>query len=260
MTVLRVGSGTDVGRCRSLNEDSLLVGDRVWAVADGMGGHAAGDVASALVVARLRDLDAIAEARPSDVIATIAQANADVLRHAQAHPDTWGLGSTVAGLIEVTVGGAPHWAIFNVGDSRVYRLWEGELARATIDHSETEELLLEGKITEAEAREHHLRNVITRSVGAIPTPQVDIWVLPQTPGERFLICSDGLTSELTDDRIAELLLDHDDPADGVTALIADVLTGPARDNVSVIIVGVEGESIATDETTNPRMKVWQDTP
>ena len=174
MTVLRYGSGTHVGRRRSLNEDSVLVGRRVWAVADGMGGHAAGDVASAIIVERLKDLDTADIVSPADVVATITHANEDVVNHAKAHPETWGLGSTVAGLAEVDFGGEPHWAVFNVGDSRVYRLWDEVLSRVTIDHSEIEELILEGKITEEEARTHYLRNVITRSIGSIPSHEVDL--------------------------------------------------------------------------------------
>lgn len=258
MTVLRYGSGTDVGRRRSLNEDSVLVGRRVWAVADGMGGHAAGDVASAIIVERLKDLDAADIVSPSDVVATITRANEDVVSHAKAYPETWGLGSTVAGLAEVEFGGEPHWAIFNVGDSRVYRLWDQVLSRVTIDHSEIEELILEGKITEEEARTHYLRNVITRSIGSIPSPEVDLWVLPQTPGEVFLICSDGLTTELTDAQIAEKLLGSRDPQSTVDLLIGDVLDAGARDNVSVIIVQVMGGSSgAVDESTNPRLRIWQ---
>ncbi|MDO4783469.1 MAG: protein phosphatase 2C domain-containing protein [Propionibacteriaceae bacterium] len=258
MTVLRYGSGTDVGRRRSLNEDAVLVGKKIWAVADGMGGHAAGDVASSLIVKRLSDLDSADPVRPADVVDTITLANQDVVNHARANPETWGLGSTVAGLAEVQVGGEPHWAIFNVGDSRVYRFWGGVLSRATVDHSEIEELILEGKITEEEARTHYLRNVITRSVGAIPPPQVDLWVLPQYPGETFLICSDGLTSELTDLQIAETLRCCPDPQLAVDLLIRDVLDAGARDNVSVIIVQVVGEpGDAVDETTNPRQRIWQ---
>lgn len=258
MAELKFASGTDVGCRRSLNEDSVLTGQRIWAVADGMGGHAAGDVASAIVVERLRDLDTVPIVHPADVITTITRANDDVVNHARANPETWGLGSTVSGVVEVNVGDEPHWAIFNVGDSRVYRFWESELFRATVDHSEIEEMILEGKITEEEARNHHLRNVITRSVGAVPPPQVDLWVLPQTPGETFLICSDGLTSELTDEQIAEVLRIYMDPQQAVDVLIHDVLEVGARDNVSIIIVQTAGgDGIRIDEKTNPRQALWQ---
>ena len=252
-----MGYRTDIGRQRSFNEDALLIGDRIWAVADGMGGHAAGDVASALVVNRLSDLDALDQIRPADVVAAVTAANEDVLGYSRDNPTAWGLGTTVTGLVRCELAGAPHWAVFNVGDSRVYRMVGGRLSRATVDHSETEELILAGQITEEQARTHALRNVITRSVGTFPAPRVDLWVLPQTPGERFLVCSDGLTGELTDERIEALLADHPDPTAAADALIAAVLRTRARDNVTVIVIDVGGDDEAIDETTTPRGAILQ---
>lgn len=250
MVTTHVGSGTHVGLVRSHNEDAYLIGQRVWAVADGMGGHAAGDVASAIAVERLADLDTDSPIDPLRIGTCIRKANADVLAHGLEHPATWGLGTTVAGVCEVVVGHETHWAVFNVGDSRVYRYWAGELARATVDHSETEELILRGEITEAQARSHHLRNVITRSVGTTPAPQADVWVLPQSGGERFLICSDGLSSELADSEIADLLAANEDPTAAADALIAKTLAAGARDNVTVIVVDVDGEVGAVEPTSS----------
>ena len=253
MPHVAVGASTDVGRVRALNEDAFLNGDRVWVVADGMGGHAAGDVASRLAVESLRELDGLDELRPALVNAAVARANAAVVRHGMVHVEARGLGTTVTGLAEVTVGGVAHWAVFNVGDSRVYRYAGGELHRATVDHSEVEELLAAGLIEPAEAREHPARHIITRSVGMRPAPAVDLWVLPQTPGERFLLCSDGLTSELDDDQIAAVLAAHPDAGEAAEALIAAVLATPARDNVTVLVVDVRSaEDGAGDEITVPR--------
>lgn len=253
MPHVAVGASTDVGRVRALNEDAFLNGDRVWVVADGMGGHAAGDVASRLAVESLRELDGVDELRPALVNAAVARANAAVVRHGMVHVEARGLGTTVTGLAEVTVGGVAHWAVFNVGDSRVYRYAGGELHRATVDHSEVEELLAAGLIEPAEAREHPARHIITRSVGMRPAPAVDLWVLPQTPGERFLLCSDGLTSELDDDQIAAVLAAHPDAGEAAEALIAAVLATPARDNVTVLVVDVRSaEDGAGDEITVPR--------
>lgn len=247
-----VSARSDVGRIRKLNEDALLVGEYLWAVADGMGGHAAGDVASALVVSVLRGLDGPGLS-VEDIVEAVATANEQILEHAASHPESFGLGTTLAGVAEVSVGGACHWAIFNVGDSRVYRLDQGHLSRATIDHSEVEELIMAGQLTEVQARSHPLRNVITRSVGSNPAPQVDVWVLPQSAGERFLICSDGLTTELSDLAIRALL------SGGVVAeiaheLVEGALAAGGRDNVSVIVVAVERPTDdAPDEATNPRV-------
>lgn len=252
MAATRVGFRTDVGCRRALNEDSLFVGHKVWAVADGMGGHAAGEVASALVVERLRQLDEVENIEPVKIIECIRQANDDLLQHGRQNPEASGLGTTVSGVCEVSVGGTPHWAIFNVGDSRVYRFLDDELTRATIDHSETEELVLQGLITQAEARHHHLRNVITRSIGVRPAPQVDMWVVPQSGGERFLICSDGLTSELEDDSVSSVLKSCTDPQAAADLLIDETLRAGARDNVTIIVLDVHGESAVIDEQTNPR--------
>ncbi len=247
------GVRSDVGRVRRHNEDSVLVGQQVWAVADGMGGHAAGDVASALVVAGLRALDVRESIRPPDLVSVLVAINDDIVRHGQEHPETRGLGSTVTGLAKVAVGGADHWAIFNIGDSRVYRLMGEDLARATIDHSETEELVLDGVITAEQARHHHHRNVITRSLGQAEPPQVDLWVLPQTPGERFLICSDGLSGEVEDADLRAILVAHPDPEAAADALVEAALAAGGRDNVTALVVAVEGShSDDVDDQTNPR--------
>ena len=255
--MLRVecGHATDVGRVRRHNEDALLAGGRVWAIADGMGGHAAGDVASALVIETLRQLDAGPdEIRPADLVAAVHAAHAAIVGHGRAYPESRGLGSTVTGLALVTVGGAEHWAVFNVGDSRVYRDAGTGLRRATVDHSETEELVIAGVITEAQARTHRARNVITRSLGQPDVPQVDLWVLPRTAGERFVVCSDGLTGELDDAAVADLLLTHPDAQAAATALVEAAVRHAGRDNVSVIVVNVEGTPDAVDEGTNPRVR------
>lgn len=253
MPEVTVGAATDVGRVRTLNEDAFLAGERVWVVADGMGGHAAGDVASRLAVESLRELDGPEELRPALINIAVARANAAVVLHGVRHRRARGLGTTVTGLAEVIVGGVPHWAVFNVGDSRVYRYAGGELRRTSVDHSEVEELLAAGLIDAEQARVHPARNIITRSVGMRPAPSVDLWVLPQTPGERFLLCSDGLNSELDDDEIAAVLAAHPSAQEAADALVAAVLATDARDNVTVIVVDVRGsDDDSGDEITVPR--------
>lgn len=247
---------TDIGRRRTLNEDSVLAGQVIWAVADGMGGHAAGDVASAIVIEVLREIDRDLPLRTQDLSAALARANEQILIRVGEHPETSGMGSTVAGLASVVVGGADHWAIFNVGDSRVYRCSGGRLARATVDHSETEELIMEGRITEEQARGHVLRNIITRSIGTNPAPSVDLWVLPPTPGDRFLICSDGLSSEITDGSMAEVLLNVSDPYLAASDLVDRALAAGGRDNISAIVVDLDlGSLDGVDESTQPRTEL-----
>jgi len=248
-----VGACTDVGAVRSLNEDRYYVGTFIWVVADGMGGHAAGEIASEIVASHLRELDHDHLERQSIVDALMA-ANSAVLEYGVQHPEARGLGSTVTGLARVDIGGAEHWAVFNVGDSRVYRDYRGVLSRATLDHSEVEELILQGAITPEEARNHSLRSVVTRSIGTQPAPQVDLWVLPQTPGERFVICSDGLTSELDDDVIQEILSGCTDSELAARGLVDAAWEAGGSDNISVLVVDVAADdnALEVEEITNPR--------
>lgn len=252
MIGVSVGACTDVGAVRSLNEDRHYVGTFIWVVADGMGGHAAGEVASEIVVTHLRELD-YDHLEQSAIVDTVMAANAAVLAYGREHPQARGLGSTVTGLARVDIGGAEHWAVFNVGDSRVYRDYRGVLSRATLDHSEVEELILLGVITPEEARRHSSRSVVTRSIGTEPAPQVDLWVLPQTPGERFVICSDGLTAELTDEAIGEILVRHTDPELAARGLVDAACAAGGSDNITVVVVAVDDDqSCEVEEITKPR--------
>lgn len=238
MLTVTSGHRSDVGRVRHHNEDSVLLGERLWAVADGMGGHAAGDVASAMVIDGLVPLARRDDLDPAGLVAALHAVNDRILAHGQEHPSARGMGSTVTGLAVVAVGGEAHWAVFNVGDSRVYRLSGGELARATVDHSEAEELILEGVITAEQARTHRSRNIVTRSLGQPDTPDVDLWLLPQVPGDRFLLCSDGLNGELTDPEIEAILSAHADPAEAASALVNAAVEAGGRDNVTAVVLDV----------------------
>lgn len=255
---LRAGSATDVGRVRGHNEDSLIADGVVFAVADGMGGHAAGEVASRIVVDTLRGLAQRVVLVRDDVVTALADSNEQILRSVARHPEQTGMGTTAAGLAIVSAGGSSHWAVFNVGDSRVYRYVDGSLRMVTVDHSEVRELVDAGLITEAEAARHPLRNVVTRSLGSDSMPAVDLWVFPPQVGERFLICSDGLTGELADHQIAALLGDHEDPQAAAVALVDAAVAAGGRDNVSVVVVALdhrddEGDDAEVD--TAPRSQV-----
>jgi len=230
------GHATLTGVVRTHNEDSLLDGVRLWVVADGMGGHAAGDVASALAIEALRPLDAAGTLRPDDLVDAVGRGHEAVREHGRRHPATLGLGTTVTGVALVDTDSGPGWVVFNVGDSRVYRLADGELTRVTTDHSEVELLVHAGVLTPEQARVHPLRNIITRSVGQRGRPAVDLWELPLTPGERFLVCSDGLTGELEDAGILALLSAEPDPGRAASALAEAAVEAGGHDNVSVVVV------------------------
>ncbi len=246
---------TDVGRVRAHNEDAGLVTPDLVAVADGMGGHAAGEVASGLAVEALRSVGGTGELRPKDVLDAVTAANDAILRSAAQHPQQNGMATTLAGLARVTVGGSPHWAAVNIGDSRIYRVVDGRLAQVSKDHSEVAELVTLGLLTPEEALVHPARNIVTRCLGRDPLEPVDSWVFPPHPGERFLLCTDGLTNELRDTAIARILGDGDDPQAIADALVAAAVEAGGRDNVTVVVVLGSPASDAApeaDEETAPR--------
>lgn len=247
-TQVRVGSASHTGSIREVNEDCVLVAPGVYAVADGMGGHAAGDVASAIAMRRLEGLAGRDRVTAEDLRAELSAANADVLADVAVNPTRAGMGTTVAGIATVDAAGSPHWAVFNIGDSRVYRLVADELTQLTVDHSEVAELVAEGSITEDEARTHPLRNVVTRAVGTVPAPEPDVWVFPPALGDRFLLCSDGLPLELADEEIGSVLRAADDPQRAADDLVARAVAAGGRDNVSVVVVHCDAVGATTDDT------------
>jgi protein phosphatase len=229
------GAATDVGRVREHNEDALLATPSIFVVADGMGGHAAGEVASAIAVAELGLLAGRDDVTVFEVAEHIAAVNTQVLETVQDRPETFGMGTTITGVVLTSTDGQPSWIVFNVGDSRTYRFAEGKLSRCTIDHSEVEELVIAGYLSAAEARVHPRRNVVTRSIGSDPAPVPDIWVLPAAPGDRILVCSDGLTTELDDGEIEVFLRSSETPQEIADGLVERALIAGARDNVSVVV-------------------------
>lgn len=248
MIVVNAGSTTHVGNVRRQNEDSLYVGRRIWAVADGMGGHAAGEVASSLAIRALRECDETEHLRSEDVVAAVARANDLILDHGDEHWTARGMGTTLTGVALALHDDRERLLVFNVGDSRTYRLADGVLERITIDHSETEELVTQGIITPEEARTHPLRNIVTRALGTWTTPVPDIWLLDPMPAERFLICSDGLNSEVEDDHIGRLLAEEPDPQAAADSLVGAALDAGGRDNVTVIVLDL---SEAPDQAAHP---------
>jgi PPM family protein phosphatase len=250
---IRAGAATDTGRVREHNEDSLFAGAGLFAVADGIGGHAAGEVASALAVARLRKLGEQADLSPESVRAHLALANQEILDSTVRNPEQAGMGTTVSGLALVWFAGAEHWLVFNVGDSRVYRFAWGQLDQLTVDHTEVAALVAAGRIDAAAALVHPRRNVVTRALGTDPAPEVDLWILPPTPGERFVICSDGLSLELTDPQIAMLLEQEPDAESAARALVHYAVQAGGRDNVSVVVVdSLQDDSFGADDDTTPQ--------
>jgi protein phosphatase len=236
MVPITAGAATHPGLVRSANEDSMVTTPMFAAVADGMGGHAAGEVASRIAVESIAELAAQPGPSPDDVVEAVTRANRRILEQGATRRELAGMGTTLSGIGLVKVAGAPQWIVFNVGDSRVYRYADATLAQLSVDHSEVAELLAAGQLTADEARDYPRRNVVTRSLGSDPPPRPDVWVFPPQPGERFLICSDGLTLELSDAEIAAVLEKYPDPQTAARELIEHALAAGGRDNVTAIVV------------------------
>lgn len=237
--VLDWAGRSDVGRRRAVNEDSVLFSPPVFAVADGMGGHAAGDRASAAVVERLAALAELAEHGYLDVsrLDGALAAAADDIDDFAAHIPI-GAGTTVTGVLLALLDGDPHFAVFNIGDSRVYLFADGEFSRVTRDHSVVQEMVDAGLIDERQAEDHPESNVITRAVGFRESPQPDLWMLPMRPGMRLLLCSDGLTKEVDDRRIRRYLTESGSAAQTADDLMDAALAAGGRDNVTVVVIDV----------------------
>jgi protein phosphatase len=234
--VLSWAAVTDVGHRRHANEDSLIVEPPVFAVADGMGGHAAGDLASAAAVDRLGALAGREDVDVSAVGEALSLAAHDIDEIAENLP--LGAGTTVTGAVLDLGGEMPHFVVFNVGDSRVYRFLGNELAQVTRDHSVVQELIDAGVLSPQDAETHPESNVVTRALGFREEPRPDYWMLPVNTGMRLLLCSDGLTKELSAERIRLHLAARLSAAETAGALVDAALAAGGRDNVTVVVVDV----------------------
>ncbi|MFI7588221.1 PP2C family protein-serine/threonine phosphatase [Spongisporangium articulatum] len=229
------GSATATGKRRQ-NQDSLLARFPVFVVADGMGGHSGGEVASELAVGVFRALAVRGELAPEDVTTAVETANEQIVAAAKRDQLLAGMGTTLVGLVLVHDDDEPYWLAVNIGDSRLYRFREGRLSQVTVDHSYVQELVEAGRIGPVEARTHADRNVVTRILGMHGRHRADYWVFPPEPGERFLLCSDGLYAELMDETIETVLGRFSDPEKAADELVRLALRSGGNDNVSVIVV------------------------
>jgi serine/threonine protein phosphatase PrpC len=230
------GAATDRGRRRAANEDALLAMPPIFVVADGMGGHVAGAAAAQAVVEAFAREANTEWYTPAALDRAVGHAAAQVL--ALGHPDGPSPGSTVTGVGLACADGVPCWLVFNIGDSRTYRLADGELEQVTVDHSVVQQLIDAGELAHTDARTHLERNVITRALGAglAARPVVDQWLVPAAPGDRLLVCSDGLHGEVTDQLIAATLLAAPEPDTAARNLIEAALAAGGRDNVSAVVI------------------------
>jgi len=227
---------TDVGRKRAVNEDSFVAQSPLFAVADGMGGHSAGDLASTAVVTRLAEVIEADFIDPDVVEHALVTAARDIDR--VSGRSALGTGTTVTGAALTLVGADPYWAVFNIGDSRVYQLRGRTFEQITVDHSVVQELVDSGAITKEQAEQHPDSNVITRAIGFNEVPAPDLWMIPVTEGLRLMVCSDGLTKELSDEDIRLHLADGKPSKETARGLVDAALGRGGRDNVTVLVIDV----------------------
>jgi protein phosphatase len=226
---------TDTGRQRRDNEDSAFARAPVFVVADGMGGAQAGEVASRLAI------EAFEHGLPDDgspeerLAARVREANHQIYERSRADRGRAGMGTT---LTAAYVDDA-HVAIAHVGDSRAYLFRDGTLQRLTQDHSLVDELVRRGKLTEEQAAEHPQRSIITRALGPEPDVEVDTWTYPGRPGDVVLLCSDGLTSMISEERVREVLSAHSILDEAADALIHEANEAGGRDNITVVLFRLE---------------------
>jgi len=247
---------TDVGLRRSHNEDNYYADDKLklYLVADGMGGHAAGEVASRLAVQAIEDFVSRAEKDPdmtwpfgidetlseyeNVLLSAVKVANQMICRVASEKPEMMGMGTTIAGA-RIFKNQA---SIFNVGDSRVYRIRDGEIAQLTTDHSWVNEQLQRKMITEEEARTHRWKNVITRALGNKNTIEVDLKTVPLHKGDILVLCTDGLSGMVPDPEILATISAHKDDLEGACRdLVAKANAAGGHDNITVVLVKYVGE-------------------
>jgi serine/threonine protein phosphatase PrpC len=240
---------TDTGRQRHANEDSYFARAPLFAVADGMGGAQAGEVASRIAAGAFERRGRVSDEKPAEgQLEEIAQAaNREIHQLAQEDSSRAGMGTTLTSAVlrddEVSLG--------HVGDSRAYVLRDGQLKRLTKDHSLVEELRRQGRLTEEQAEEHPQRSIITRALGPEPNVNVDTMTFPAKDGDVFLLCSDGLTTMVSDDEIRQILTEARTLRSGVSKLIEAANRGGGRDNITAVAFRVadsdakEGEESAT---------------
>lgn len=231
-------AASNVGKVRASNQDSGYAGTYLSVVADGMGGHAGGDVASHLVIRHLLQLD-----KEYD---DVKQAQQDLLRHmleangmlsdvVYEHPELAGLGTTVSAFIRVR----NKIVVAHIGDSRIYLLRDGNLSQVTVDHTFVQRLIDSGRITEEEAHDHPRRSVLMRVLGDVDaSPEIDSVILDASVGDRWMLCSDGLSGVVYADRLKTFLQEADSAEDAADTLVQASLAGGAPDNVTVVVVDI----------------------
>src|SRR5947208_146245 len=247
----RVAAVTDPGRTRRHNEDSYVIEPPLFAIADGMGGAVAGEVASRLATAALKESDPAAAAGEQRIADLIQEANRRVYDRSSTDPNTSGMGTTIT----VALVGAEYVAFGHVGDSRAYLIRDASMEQLTEDHSLVNELLKTGKLSREEAETHPQRSVITRALGTDPDVDVDTFSVPAENGDLFLLCSDGLTDMVSEDSILGVVERNRDDIDGALhALVKEANRGGGVDNITVVAFEITDGVLARDGDTREQAR------
>ena len=238
-TGLRWSFMSDVGVLRKANQDAAMANGMLFVVADGMGGHRGGEVASQVVTDHFTAANSITTVE--ELREAVVASNATIRKTGAADPELLGMGTTVVAMAILPADEPSdplRLAAANVGDSRLYLFEQGELSQISVDHSLVSELVRAGQISEAEAAIHPQRNVVTRALGPDDNVEVDTWELPARLGQRYLLCSDGLVNEVEDKEIAAILADIDDPTAAASRLVDMANKSGGRDNITVLILDI----------------------
>lgn len=236
-----IGSQSDVGNKRTSNEDSYAAGPEIAVVADGMGGHSGGEIASALATRTLIDgmlAVGLGKANLRLFQQLVSVANDKIIDLSRSAPSLHGMGTTIVGLAFADIDGEMHVGMVNVGDSRIYCLSNGELAQQSVDHSLVEALVQQNRISREEARNHPQRNIVTKALGSATEVQADVFAKPAQHGDRYLLCSDGLNDEITDGKIASILQENKSVQIAANKLVQAAKSAGGRDNITVVVADV----------------------
>ncbi len=241
------GAATDVGTIREANEDAFLAAPPVFVVADGMGGHDRGDVASNIVIEEFGRLvsegydPAGGQAAVAETLTRCQRRIADYdAEQRGAGVQDFAAGTTAVVALVIVHEGEPAWLLANLGDSRAYTFHEGGLEQVSTDHSVVQELVDAGGISVAEAAVHPERHIITRALGGTGSTVADYFVLPVSAAQRIMLCSDGVNGMIDDARIAGILAGADDPRDAAHQVVAAAVAAGGEDNATAVVVDVVG--------------------
>tara|TARA_Y100001970_G_scaffold271547_1_gene367125 strand:+ start:3027 stop:4172 length:1146 start_codon:yes stop_codon:yes gene_type:complete len=237
---IRAAGATHVGLVRQSNQDNFAFREGTFVLADGMGGHQGGEVASLEATSTILESGKINSV--ADMVKSVSKANQAILKRAKKEDNLSGMGTTVCVLSEIVgTTGKKRIGIANVGDSRIYRLGKSELTQITQDHSLVGDLVRTGELTQEEAARHPQRNILTRALGIEQDLVIDTWELNPVAGDKYLLCSDGLFNEIDDEKIAQILMEDAELEKIAQNLIDHALEAGGHDNITALVLCVEDQ-------------------